>query len=930
MRHALPLLLCLCGLVYGKRDISQGTLLAGEKLDLEFPLERTDVKASIAAGVASVEVTQIFTNPYDKPIEAVYQFPLPHDAAVDDLSVRFGERIVRGVIKRRKEARKEYEEAKAAGKAASLLDQERPNVFTQSLANVLPGEKIHVKIHYFAPLAMFDGGYEFVFPMVVGPRYLPQGMDPQDAARVEPRHLPEGRRTGADIMVEVSIDAGLPIRDLASKSHQIDVERKGDARAVVRLHPSDTIPNKDFSLRWKVAAERPQAALLTRRGPEGGFFTLTIYPQASPAAEEVMPRELIFLVDTSGSMNGEPLAKVKEVMKRCLAALDPRDTFGVMNFSDSVAALSAQPLPATAENVKKAVAYVDALESGGGTEMMSGLQAALGFPVDPGRVRLVCLMTDGYIGNEAEIFAEVQKRISGGRLFSFGVGSSVNRYLLDQLARVGRGDAQFVRQDEDPTMAVEKFARRIAKPCVTDLALDWGGLAVADVYPNPIPDVFDGRPVVLYGRFEDPGQGTLTLRGRQGGKEWSQEAAVTFPAEEGGNPAISSMWARERIADLSRQQYAKPDDKLKAAITDTALEFRLVTEYTSFVAVEQTKRTDEAGRTVIVPVELPEGVSGEYLQAKRYDTMGLYGGGGGGRCGGRSNLVARGGGSSALESAVAVSLKWLQTKQDADGSWGGDAGRTGLVLLSFEGAGYTHLSKEKWGTESVGETVKQALRWLIEHQDADGWIGAKDDVLGHARAALALAEAYGLTNSALLKDPAQKGLDALASARGASGAWPRDGRDDATSTMWALLAMRCGELSGLAVKREHLDGARAFIEAQGGALALLAHVLVAKEREDARLDGWAKGIVPPTAEGTSFEAWHIETMALFQYDGPNAERTGALWKAYNQGLREALRKRQAKAGFWTTGDASFDVESTAFATLALEVYYRYPSALGAK
>ncbi|MEK7867151.1 MAG: VIT domain-containing protein [Planctomycetota bacterium] len=936
---ALSLCLTLAGTLYGKRDVSQGSLVGGEKLDLEFPLERTDVKASVAAGVASVEVTQVFRNPYDKPIEAIYQFPLPHDAAVDDLSVRFGERTIRGVIKRRAEARAAYEEAKAKGQMASLLDQERPNVFTQSLANVLPGEKIHVIIHYFAPLAMSDGAFEFVFPMVVGPRYLPEGMDKQEAARLEPRHLAEGQRTAADIMVEVDLEAGLPIRDLLSKSHEIDVDKKGDTRSVVKLHPTDTIPNKDFCLKWKVAGERPEASLLARRGPEGGFFTLTVHPQAAPAAEEVMPRELIFLVDTSGSMNGEPLDKVKEAMKRCLAALDPRDAFGVMNFCDDVASLSPAPLTATAENVRKAVEYVEALHSGGGTSMLNGIRAALQFPVDAGRVRLVCLMTDGYIGNEAEILAEVQRSIGAGRLFSFGVGSSVNRYLLEELARVGRGDVQFVRQDEDSAMAVEKFARRIAKPCVTDLALDWGGLKVTDVYPSPIPDVFDGRPVVLYGRFEAPGEGTLTLRGRQGGREWTQQVSVDFP-EEGGNPALSSMWARERIAELSRQQYAKPDEKLKEAITGLALEFRLLTEYTSFVAIEETKRTDEAGKTVIVPVELPEGVSDEFLSSNGvYDSMGVGGGSGGGgryggRFGGRGNLVARGGGSKASVSATMEALKWLQSKQDADGSWGGDLGTTGLVLLTYEGAGYTHLSREKVGTASASETVKKALRWLIGLQDADGWIGPKEDVLGHARAATALCEAYGMTNSVLLKDPAQKAIAALASARSVAGGWSRDGKgaDDSTTTLWALLAMKSGEISGLTVPQAHLEAACDALVAQGGAPALLAHVLVKNDRKDPRLEDWAKSIVAtlPSEAASDYESWHIATMALFQYDGPNSGGTQAHWKTWNQPLGKAIIKRQAKEGSYTTGNAAIDVDATAFATLTLEVYYRYANALGGK
>lgn len=924
MRNAITLLLCLSVAAYAKRDLGEGAIVAPGKPDQAFPLQHTDVKASLAGGVASVEVTQVFQNPCDKPIEAVYQFPLPDDAAVDDLVVRLGERTIRGVIKKRAEARKDYDEAKSEGKFASLLDQERPNVFTQSLANVLPGERIEVTLHYVAPLAYSDGAFEFVFPMVVGPRCEPSSMDPKDAARLAPRTPPAATRTGADIQVEAALDAGLEIRDLASKSHEIDVTRTSPSRATVRLRASDTIPNKDFCLRWRVAGERPQAALLPRRGPEGGFFQLTVYPQAAPATEEVAPRELVFLVDTSGSMNGQPLAKAKEAMRRCLAALDPRDAFAVMHFDDEVSSLAATPLPATAENVKKGIAYVESMECNGATEMLKGIRAAFAFPVDAGRIRLVCLMTDGYIGNEAEILAQTQKQIGAGRVFSFGVGSSVNRYLLDEMARVGRGDAQYVREDEDTGPAVEKFARRIAKPCLTDPSIDWGDLKVTDVYPSPLPDVFDGQPLVVFGRFEGAGTGKATLHGKAGGKEWSQEIEVALPAEEGGNPAIGTMWARARIAELSRKEYAAKDAKAEQAITGLALEFRLVSQYTSFIAVEEKVRTDEAGKTVIQPVELPEGVTNEEGWGVN-DSIGVGGGAGGGgryggRFGGKGNLVARGGGCSATESAVMVGMKWMTSRQDADGSWGANVGKTATALLSFEGAGYTHLSREQVGAAQAGETIKKGFRWLLGKQDAEGWIAAKGDLLGQARAATALAEGYGMTASVLFKEPTQKAIDALIAGR-------KGAKADGQAGTWVVLALRSAEIAGLAVPKEELSFAAAEMEAIGGAPGLLAHVLVAKERQDARLEGWAKGILatPPTEKALDLPAWQVATMAMFQYDGPSAGGTGACWKTWNLALKDALIKSQAKEGSWAG-----DVETTALAQLTLEVYYRYANALGGK
>ncbi len=928
MKAVTALLLCLSVAAYAKRDLGEGTVVAAGNPEQTFPLKHTEVKASLAGGVASVEVTQVFQNPCDKPIEAVYQFPLPDDAAVDDLVVRLGERTIRGVIKKRAEAKKEYEAAKDEGKFASLLDQERPNIFTQFLANVLPGERIEVTIHYVAPLAYSDGAFEFVFSMVVGPRYEPTSMDPKDAARVAPRTPPAATRTGADIQVQATLEAGLEIRDLASKSHEIDVTRISPSLATVRLRASDTIPNKDFCLRWKVAGGSPQAALLTRGGPEGGFFQLTVHPQAVPAADEVAPRELVFLVDTSGSMNGQPLDKAKEAMKRCLSALDPRDAFAVMHFDDVVSSLSATPLPATPENVKKGIEYVDSMECNGATGMLKGIRAAFAFPLDPGRIRLVCLMTDGYIGNEAEILAETQKQVGAGRVFAFGVGSSVNRYLLDEMSRVGRGDVQYVRPDEDTGPAVEKFARRIAKPCLTDLSIDWGGLAVTDVYPSPLPDVFDGQPLVIFGRFEGAGTGEATLHAKAGGKEWSQEIEVALPSEEGGNPAVGTMWARARIAELSRKEFGGSDKKVEEAITGLALEFRLVSQYTSFVAIEEKVRTDEAGKTVIQPVELPEGVTNEAGWGV-YDSMGVGGGSGGGgsyggRFGGKRNLVARGGGTRATESAVTVSLRWIASKQEADGSWGGDAGQTGLALLSFEGAGYTHLSRENLGTVSAGESVKSGIRWLIGHQDMDGWMAAKGDLLGQARAATALAEAYGMTSSALFKDPAQKAIDALLAARTPAA--------DGQLGMWILLALKSGELGGLAVPKAELERSVTEMEAIGGAPGLLAHVMISKERTDPRLEGWAKGILAtlPAEQAHDFASWQVSTLALFQYDGPSAGGSGACWKTWNQALKDALIKTQAKDGHWTTGDAAGDLEATALAQLTLEVYYRYANALGGK
>ncbi len=610
----------------------EGTLSAtiredGQVKHLEFPLKHTEVRASIAGMVADVEVTQEFGNPYDQKIEAVYVFPLPENAAVNDMTMKVGDRTVRGLIKKRDEARQIYDEAKRAGHVASLLEQERPNIFTQSVANIEPGKTILVTIRYVADLKYDHGTYTFVFPMVVGPRYIPGtptgqqggGWAPDtdqvpDASRITPPVLKPDERSGHDIRVTVRLDAGVRVKGLRSKSHEVDIRTEGDTRARVVLLPKDRIPNKDFVLEYDVVGEKPEMALLTHRQPgsEHGYFMLMIQPKATFRAEEITPKEMIFVVDNSGSMSGYPIEKAKETMRRCLRGMNPNDSFQVIRFSESASALSDRPLPNTPENVKKGLKYVDDMQGMGGTEMIEGIKASLSYPPDPERVRIVCFMTDGYIGNENEILAAIEKLLGNARLFSFGVGSSVNRYLLDNMAEVGRGMVQYVRPDEETETCVSRFYERIDKPFLMDIDIDWHGLKVTDLYPRRIPDLFSAQPVIIHGRYTQAGKTEIALKGTVGGNAYSQPLAVELPAERGEDEALASLWARARVEDLMGQMYGGEKQELVDEVTQLGLEFRLMTNYTSFVAVEE-KTVTEGGqpKTVQVPVPMPEGVSYE-------------------------------------------------------------------------------------------------------------------------------------------------------------------------------------------------------------------------------------------------------------------------------------------------------------------------------
>ncbi len=629
------------------------------------PLEHTDVRVEISGFLARAYVTQRFNNPFPEAIEAVYTFPLSEDSAVDDMTIRIGERTVKGKIKEREEARRIYNEARARGNLAALLDQERPNIFTQAVANIPPGATVEVEIAYIETLAYEEGAYEYSFPMVVGPRYIPGaptgkqggGWSPDtdqvsDASRITPPVAPPGTRAGHDISLEVALDAGVAIRDLESSSHEILVDRPGVSRAHVRLKEKAVLPNKDFRLRYAVAGERIADAVLTHSREEGGFFTLILQPPKRVTVEDVTPKELVFVLDVSGSMSGFPIEKAKETMKLALDGLYPRDTFNLITFAGATKVLFPAPVPATAENLAHAQRFLASRQGGGGTEMMRAIRTALEPSDSSEHLRIVCFMTDGYVGNDMAILDEV-RRYSNARVFSFGVGSSPNRFLLDKMAEVGRGEVEYVSLQDDGSAAARRFHERVRNPLLTDIALDFGGLAVEDVYPKRIPDLFSAKPVIVKGRYAAPGRGQVRLTGKMSGRPFAREIAVKLGSKAPGHGALASLWARAKVDDLMGQDWAgiqnrTPREEIKAEITQLGLTYRLMTQFTSFVAVEETIVTEGGEpRRIEVPVEMPEGVSFEGVFGDRgpvgqkaafasgiHATRGFAGGHGGGVIGG--------------------------------------------------------------------------------------------------------------------------------------------------------------------------------------------------------------------------------------------------------------------------------------------------------
>jgi Ca-activated chloride channel family protein len=602
------------------------------------PLRHTEVRAAVSGFLARVTVTQTFGNPALQKIEAVYAFPLPDNAAVDDMTIQVGSRTVRGVIRKREEARAIYEKAKQTGHVAALLDEERPNIFTQSVANILPGEEVTVTISYLQMLEYENGAYQFVFPMVVGPRYIPGeaigkqagGWAPDtdkvpDASKITPHLTPQGTRAGHDISIELAIDAGVPLLQMQSTSHAIVVERTGASSATVKLKNLAEIPNKDFVLKYDVAGEQISDAVLSQadsqalsraKGAAGGYFTLILQPPAQLPESDITPKELVFVLDTSGSMMGFPIEKAKELINRALDELYPGDTFNLITFSGDTRILFPEPVFPTAENIRKTRAVLNAQHGGGGTEMMKAIRAALAPSDSQDHLHVVCFLTDGYVGNDLEIIGEVQKH-PNARVFAYGVGNSVNRFLIESMAKAGRGDSEVVMLNDKADAAAHRLYQRLRAPVLTDVSIDWRGLPVADVLPGKLPDLFTGKPLVVTGRYTAAATGSIVIHGKRAGEDFEREIPVHLNSSATTNGILSTFWARRKIDDLMSQDWAglqtgniKPE--VQNEITQLGLSYKLMTQFTSFVAVEERVVTTNGKPTrVEVPVEMPEGVSYE-------------------------------------------------------------------------------------------------------------------------------------------------------------------------------------------------------------------------------------------------------------------------------------------------------------------------------
>jgi len=590
-----------------------------------LPLRHTGVHAALRGHIAAVTVRQRFHNASDHAIEVVYTFPLPENSAVSDMKMIVGDRTIAAEIMRRDEARETYETARETGHTASLLEQERPNVFTQSVANIPAGQDVEVELRYVQTLTYDAGEHELVFPMVVGPRFDPGGGSVPDAARISPPVVGHGVRTGHDIELVVDAQAGPPIVSWTCPSHELDATLEA-GRLRATLVPHESLPNRDFVLRYRVGGGEPQAAVLLGEPDDDGtgHYMLVVYPPKANVDAEVGRREVIFVVDRSGSMAGPPLALAKQAVRELLARLRPVDAFDVVGFASGTERLFGRPRPANAENLVLALRFIDDMEGGGGTMMKDAVEAALSDPVADGFNRYVLFLTDGWVSDEREIFKgarELVERVAArgnvARVFGIGIGAAPNRALIDGISEAGRGVSRTIVSREEPARVVDAIMHDIDRPVLTGLSLPKAGPLRPETYPAEIPDLFVSQPVVVMGRYDGDVGGSVVLHGRRANAVVRLEVPVH--RVEGADGLLRALWARAKVAELEVGLWHEPSAEIIERITRVGLTYRIVTPFTSFVAVDHSRVvSDGEPERVVQPVAIPEGVDPMMAGAEAY------------------------------------------------------------------------------------------------------------------------------------------------------------------------------------------------------------------------------------------------------------------------------------------------------------------------
>jgi Ca-activated chloride channel family protein len=988
------------------------------------------IEVTIDNQIAMTRVEQIFANDNPATLEAHYIFPVPKGASIIDFSMTVNGKLVRGELLEKDKARAIYESIVRQSKDPGLLEHVGSNLFRVRVFPILPSTQQKIELTYIERVIYDGGSCRYVYPLL-----CPGG---------------PGTTKADELEFKARITSAVPIKDVSCLTHAADITRLAEQAAEVKFAGHHVDLSKDLELNYRIERAASGMDLIAHR-PKGedGTFMLLLTPQANPAP---IAKDMTFVFDTSGSMEGQRIKQAKAALKFCISKLKPEDRFNILTFASEVTSWQKKHVEASEMAKTDALRFVNAIDASGGTNINGALLRALEHEAGVNRPHLVLFLTDGEPTSGVTEPASILRNVlsanrAGVRIFAFGVGADLNRALLEDLADSTHGVAEFVSDQENIEEKVSRLQKKIGTPVISELAIDWGQAEVSAVYPRSPGDLFAGTQLMVMGRYKKAGTFEVTLKGRAGAQAIELKQKLSLPERVDVAPAIPYLWAMRKVSALLDEiRKIGPNPEVVNEVIALSKQYRVATPYTSFLVLESEAAYDQRGidrkgnsytppsPTVQAPAPAPRDTGKVYVPGREEgfespilipearssdhnesaDNQGLYdrmgtgtGGGGGGRYGGRfgghENLVARGGGSRATESAVLVSLKWLARHQNADGGWsaegfdaqcvGGkcvgkgakdaDIGVTGLSLLAFLGAGYSQVSKDEYPdpanpgrTLKFGEAAKKALQFLLAQQDVEGCVGKRIPkfLYSHAIAALALSEAYGMTASALLKEPAQKAIDFLAASQNLGKGWrysAKSGDNDTSVTGWVVMALKSAELSDLHFPRTVYDGAiawfnevtdekgRAGYNAKGtgkvfepgvsenfdhhetmSAVTTMGRIFIQKRTTDPRLAA-ANLLVAdlPEMSGTKvdYNYWYFGSIALFQYDGPD----GPLWKKWNEPMKNALvsaqktKKDGCLDGSWEPaasrwGDEGGRVWATAINTLTLEVYYRYANVFGGR
>ncbi|MFD0799199.1 VIT and VWA domain-containing protein [Maribacter chungangensis] len=615
MKNLITLaIFCFTTLCFAQRP--SGPYLLVPTKNAQIPLKETRTEVQIAGAIAHVKTTQVYQNLGAEAIEAKYVFPLSTKAAVHKMQMRIGNRTINAKIFERQEAQKVYDTALKQGKRAAKLDQERPNVFQMAVGNIMPKDEISIDIYHTELLEPVNGQYQFVAPAVVGPRFTGESTGNEEAFAMP--YTSKGISDTFNYDITVSINAGMPIQSVTSSSHTVNVSYPDLKTAEVFLSKSNENPsNRDFILNYNLRGKEIASGLLLYEHGDENFFSFQMEPMNSVSLKDIPSREYIFIVDVSGSMNGYPLDVSKELMRNLLCNLRLTDTFNVQLFASSATLFSAASMEANEQNIEAAIRFLSEGQGGGGTQLLSALTKAYKLPRnDAGSSRSMVVITDGYISVEKEAFELIRGNLNTANVFTFGIGSSVNRYLIEGMAKVSNSESFIATTKAGAQYVAEDFKTYIDSPVMSRIKMEGEGFDMYDVYPQSVPDVFAARPVTIYGKYRGKARGKIKITGYQGAEKITWEYNVSSGRLSKTNTALRYLWARKKIAELDDYKKLFNDD-VKDSVIAMGIQYNLMTNYTSFVAVDETVvNKDGSLRTVKQPLPMPRNVNNSAVGAQ--------------------------------------------------------------------------------------------------------------------------------------------------------------------------------------------------------------------------------------------------------------------------------------------------------------------------